>query len=103
MVHCQNCTSDLNAWVNLFREFAQTFGMEISTNDLFGKLYNKALEGDADCGGLLAYNYFSGEHVTGLQRGPSCLRHVLRMRNSIWLNFMRVNLVYFPWRPESRP
>lgn len=42
MVHCQNCTSDLNAWVNLFREFAQTFGMEISTNDLFGKLYNKA-------------------------------------------------------------
>ena len=44
MVHCQNCTSDLNAWVNLFREFAQTFGMEISTNDLFGKLYNKALE-----------------------------------------------------------
>ena len=61
MVHCQNCTSDLNAWVNLFREFAQTFGMEISTNDLFGKLYNKALEGDADCGGLLAYNYFSGE------------------------------------------
>ena len=54
MVHCQNCTSDLNAWVNLFREFAQTFGMKISTNDLFGKLYNKALEGDADSGGLIA-------------------------------------------------
>ena len=69
MVHCQNCTSDLNAWVNLFREFAQTFGMKISTNDLFGKLYNKALEGDADCGGLLAYNYFSGEHVTGFNEG----------------------------------
>lgn len=69
MVHCNNCTSDLNAWVNLFKEFAETFGMEVDMNQLFGTLYNKALEGDKDCGGLVAYNYFSGEPVTGLNEG----------------------------------
>ena len=102
MVHCQNCTSDLNAWVNLFREFAQTFGMEISTNDLFGKLYNKALEGDADCGGLLAYNYFSGEHVTGFNEG----RPVLHTYSGCEIQSGKLyesQPVYFPWRPESRP
>ena len=91
MVHCQNCTSDLNAWVNLFREFAQTFGMEISTNDLFGKLYHKALEGDADCGGLLAYNYFSGEHVTGFNEGRPVFARTPDAKFNL-ANFMRVNL-----------
>lgn len=91
MVHCQNCTSDLNAWVNLFREFAQTFGMEISTNDLFGKLYNKALEGDTDCGGLLAYNYFSGEHVTGFNEGRPVFARTPDAKFNL-ANFMRVNL-----------
>ena len=91
MVHCQNCTSDLTAWVNLFREFAQTFGMEISTNDLFGKLYNKALEGDADCGGLLAYNYFSGEHVTGFNEGRPVFARTPDAKFNL-ANFMRVNL-----------
>ena len=69
MVHCNNCTSDLNAWVGLFREFAENFGINVDMNELFGKLYNKALEGDKDCGGLLAYNYFSGEPVTGANEG----------------------------------
>ncbi len=69
MVHCNNCTSDLNAWVNLFGEFAETFGMKIDKTDLYGALYRKALEGDADCGGLLAYNFFSGEPVVGLNEG----------------------------------
>ena len=65
MVHCNNCTSDLNAWAGLFKEFADCLGVETDMNRIFGILYNKALEGDADCGGLLAYNYFSGEHITG--------------------------------------
>ena len=91
MAHSNNCTSDLNAWVNLFREFAQTFGMEISTNDLFGKLYNKALEGDADCGGLLAYNYFSGEHVTGFNEGRPVFARTPDAKFNL-ANFMRVNL-----------
>ena len=91
MAHSNNCTSDLNAWVNLFREFAQTFGMKISTNDLFGKLYNKALEGDADCGGLLAYNYFSGEHVTGFNEGRPVFARTPDAKFNL-ANFMRVNL-----------
>ena len=55
MAHSNNCTSDLNAWVNVFKEFAEAMGMEVDINKLFGTLYNKALEGDPDCGGLLSY------------------------------------------------
>lgn len=69
MVHCNNCTSDLNAWVNIFKEFAECYGIETDMDRLFGTLYNKALEGDPDGGGLLAYNYFSGEHITGFSEG----------------------------------
>lgn len=69
MVHVNNCTSDINAWVNIFREFAAELGVEISTPKLYDTLYFKALEGDADCGGLLSYNYFSGENITELEEG----------------------------------
>ena len=69
MAHSNNCTSDLNAWVNVFKEFAEAMGMEVDMNKLFGTLYNKAMEGDADCGGLLSYCYFSGEHMTGFEEG----------------------------------
>jgi sugar (pentulose or hexulose) kinase len=69
MVHVNNCTSDLNAWVNIFREFAQELGVEITTSQLYNKLYFKALEGDSDCGGLLSYNYFSGENITHMPEG----------------------------------
>jgi sugar (pentulose or hexulose) kinase len=91
MVHCNNCTSDLNAWVNLFDEFADTFGMTIDKNDLYGKLYNKALEGDADCGNLLAYNYFSGEHVTGFDEGRPLFVRTANSKFNL-ANFMRVHL-----------
>lgn len=91
MVHCNNCTSDLNAWVNLFKEFAESFGMEVDMNKLFGTLYNKALEGDADCGGLLAYNYFSGEHVTGFEEGRPLFVRTPESRFNL-ANFMRVHL-----------
>lgn len=69
MVHCNNCTSDLNAWVNLFKEYQELIGVPVDMNEIYGKLYNLALEGDADCGGLIAYNYFSGEPITGLAEG----------------------------------
>ena len=69
MVHCNNCTSDLNAWVNLFKEALAAFGTSVDTDSLYGTLYNKALEGDMDCGGLVAFNYFSGEPVVGLNEG----------------------------------
>ena len=75
MSHANNFTSDLNAWVGLFREFAENFGINVDMNELFGKLYNKALEGDKDCGGLVAFNYLSGEVITGLDSGkPLFLR-----------------------------
>lgn len=91
MVHCNNCTSDLNAWVNLFKEFAESFGVDVDMTKLFYTLYNKALEGDSDCGGLLAYNYFSGEHITGFEEGrPLFVRKPDSKFNLA--NFMRVHL-----------
>ena len=83
MVHCNNCTSDLNAWVDLFEEFSAAMGMKVDRNQLFETLYNLALEGDPDCGGLLAYNYFSGEHITHFEEDVrrSC---VCRTAGSIW-------------------
>ena len=91
MVHCNNCTSDLNAWVNLFKEFATSFGIEVDMNKLFSVLYNKALEGDADCGGLLAYNYFSGESITGFEEGRPLFVRTPDSRFNL-ANFMRVHL-----------
>ena len=91
MVHCNNCTSDLNAWVNIFKEFAESFGIDVDMNKLFGTLYNKALEGDKDCGGLLAYNYFSGEHITGFEEGRPMFVRTPDSKFSL-ANFMRANL-----------
>lgn len=91
MVHCNNCTSDLNAWVNIFKEFSEAFGIDVDMNKLFGTLYNKALEGDADCGGLLAYNYFSGEHITGFEEGRPLFVRTPESKFNL-ANFMRVHL-----------
>lgn len=91
MVHCNNCTSDLNAWVNLFKEFAESFGVEVDMTKLFYVLYNKALEGDADCGGLMAYNYFSGEPVTGFEEGRPLFARMPDAKFNL-ANFMRVHL-----------
>lgn len=91
MVHCNNCTSDLNAWVGLFKEFSEAMGIEVDMNKLFATLYNKALEGDSDGGGLLAYNYFSGEHITNFEEGrPLFVRSPESKFNLA--NFMRVHL-----------
>lgn len=91
MVHCNNCTSDLNAWVNIFKEFQESMGQKVDMNELYGTLYRKALEGDADCGGLLAYNYFSGEHVTGFEEGRPLF--VRKPDSKFTLaNFMRAHL-----------
>ena len=91
MAHSNNCTSDLNAWVNVFKEFAEAMGMEVDMNKLFETLYNKALEGDPDCGGLLSYCYFSGEHMTGFEEGRPLF--VRSPESSFTLaNFMRNNL-----------
>lgn len=92
MVHSNNCTSDLNAWVNLFKEYNEAMGIKVDMNQLYQTLYNKALEGDADCGGLLSYGYLSGEHITGLEEGRPLF---VRMPDSKFnlANFMRVHLI----------
>lgn len=91
MVHCNNCTSDLNAWIGLFKEFSEAMGIEVDMNKLFATLYNKALEGDADCGGLLAYNYFSGEHITGFEEGRPLFVRTPESKFNL-ANFIRVHL-----------
>lgn len=91
MVHCNNCTSDLNAWINLFKEYQELLGIPVDMNEIFGKLYNHALQGDADCGGLLSYNYISGEPITGLAEGrPLFVRSANDKFNLA--NFMRAHL-----------
>ncbi len=91
MVHCNNCTSDINAWVKLFKEYQELLGIPVDMDEIYGKLYNHALTGDPDCGGVLSYNYFSGEPVTGLQEGRPL---VVRSPNDRFnlANFMRSNL-----------
>lgn len=75
MVHCNNCTSDINAWVSLFSEFAEYIGAPQDKGKMYNMLFEKALEGDCDCGGLLNYNYYSGEGITGFDEGrPVLLR-----------------------------
>lgn len=91
MVHCNNCTSDLNAWVGLFREFAGAIGAKVSNDELYGTLYNKALEADPSCDGLLAYNYFSGEHVTGFDAGRPVFARTPDAKFDL-ASFMRTNL-----------
>ncbi len=91
MVHCNNCTSDINAWVGLFKEYQQMLGIPVDISELYKKLFNKALEGDPDCGGLMAFNYVSGEPITGLAEGrPIFIRSATDKFNLA--NLMRAQL-----------
>ena len=91
MVHSNNCTSDVNAWVGLFAEFAGLLGVQVEQGKLFEMLYQQALKADPDGGGLLAYNYLSGEHITHLEEGRPML---VRTPESAFTlpNFMRTQL-----------
>lgn len=91
MVHSNNCTSDLNAWVDVFHEFSQVIGVDISASRLFETLYQQALAGDPDGGGLLAYNYVSGEHITHLEEGRPLFVRTPESKFTL-ANFMRVHL-----------
>ena len=91
MVHCNNCTSDLNAWINIFKEYQELMGIPVDMDEIYGKLYNHALTGNADCGGLISYNYISGEPITGLADGrPLFVRSANDKFNLA--NFMRTHL-----------
>lgn len=91
MVHASTCTSDLDAWVGLFREFKNLINADLDDSQLYEILYNNGLQGDSDAGGLLAYNYLAGEHLTLFEEGrPLFVRHP----NSRFTlaNFMRAHL-----------
>ena len=92
MVHCNNCTSDINAWVGIFSEFCGLIGAEADKGALFTKLFRIALEGDPDGGGLLSYNYFSGEGVTDLDEGRPVFARTPDARFTL-ANFMRTHLL----------
>lgn len=91
MSHANNGTSDLNAWVGIFGEFARLMGMKVFEGELFQKLYTESLNGDTDCGGLLAYGYYSGENITMINEGRLAF---LRTADSHFnlANFMRSHL-----------
>lgn len=91
MVHANNCSSDINAWMGLFREFSEAMGQKADTEKLFSVMFNKALEADPDGGGLLSYGYFSGENITGLEQGRPLFVRSPESKFTL-ANFMRTHL-----------
>jgi len=91
MIHCNNCAAEIDSWVNIFGEFSVIAGLELTKSDLYSMLYNHSLKADADCGSVVAYNYLSGEHVTGIENGkPMYFRS--HSSNMNLANFMRAQL-----------
>ena len=91
MVHCNNCTSDINAWAGLFKSFAELIGAKCSMPQALDTMFFEALKGDADCGGLVSCNYFSGEPITGMEEGRPLF---MRLPDSAFTfqNFARTQL-----------
>lgn len=91
MVHCNNCCTDLDYWFNLFIEFSKLSGSKLSKAQIYDLLYNTALDADNDCGGLVSFNYFSGEPVTGVESGRPLF---VRSENSCFnlANFIRAQI-----------
>lgn len=91
MIHTSNCTSDINDWISLFKEFTEILDVDICLAELYELLFNKALEGETDCGGLLSYGYFSGEHIAKITEGrPLFVR--MPKGNFNLANFMRMHI-----------
>lgn len=91
MVHCNNCTNEINAWAKVFQEFLEAMGLPVDKNALFTAIFRSALDGEKDGGGLLLYNYLSGEPVTGLEEGRPLLARSPDGRLT-FANFMRTQL-----------
>lgn len=91
MVHANNCSSDINAWIKLFEEYTDSLGLDVSRDKIFTLLFNKALEADKDLGGLLSYGYFSGENITQMSEGRPLFVRLPDSHLNL-ANFMRVHL-----------
>ena len=92
MAHCNNCSSDIDAWMRLFREVLNSFRVSVEPDELYRTLFLRSLQADADCGGLLSYNYYSGEHITGLEKGAPLFVRLPESRFTL-ADFMR-NMLY---------
>ncbi len=92
MVHANNCSSDINAWVGLFKEFALGMGVKATDDAFYTYLFQKALEADPDCGGLLSYGYLSGESITGLEKGRPLFVRLPEAKLNL-ANFMQTHIV----------
>jgi sugar (pentulose or hexulose) kinase len=91
MVHCNNCTNEINAWAGVFKGLLEAMGQSVDMNQLYTAMFTSAAEGERDCGGLTLYNYLSGEPVTGLAEGRPLLVRGPEARLS-FANFMRAQL-----------
>ncbi|HDR1884229.1 TPA: FGGY-family carbohydrate kinase [Pasteurella multocida] len=91
MAHANNCTTDINAWIKLFIECLEIFGLNTTPDEVYETLFNKALEGDTDCGGLLSYGFYSGEHSVGLSAGHPMFLHPTNSHFNL-ANFIRTHL-----------
>ena len=91
MSHANNCTSDINAWMNIFNQCLQAFGVSVDTGTLYKTLFEKSVEGDMDCGNLLSYCFYSGEHGVGLAEGSPLFVHPANSAFSL-ANFMKTQL-----------
>jgi sugar (pentulose or hexulose) kinase len=91
MVHCNNCTAELDAWVKIFGEALSLFGVKADKSEIYEKLYINAADGDADCGGICACNYLSGEHTTGIKKGSPMYSRTPESKMNL-ANFIRSEL-----------
>ncbi len=91
MVHCNNCTSDTSAWARMIVQILNLFGYDVDKDTIYTKIFQAALEGDYDCGGLMSYNYYSGEGVTDLDEGRLIFMRKAESKFN-FSNFMRMHL-----------
>lgn len=91
MAHSNNCTSDINAWMEIFNQCLGAFGVKVTPGELYKTLFEKALDGDDDCGDLMSYCFYSGEHGIGLTEGCPMFLHPANSKFNL-ANFMRVQL-----------
>jgi len=92
MVHCNNCTSDINAWVGLLKSYNELMGFQVETGELYGRLFEAALAGDKDAGGLVSIPFVSGENIMGVNRGYPLVLRDAQADLSI-SNFMRMHIM----------
>ncbi len=100
MVHANNCTSDLNAWVGIFREFAEAFGVKVDMTNCSALCTGKLWAKIPDCGGLLSYGYFSGENITHMEEGRPLFVRTPKSNFNL-ANFIESPSVYRAGRSES--